>query len=81
MRGTDPITTPLSRKSTDPDGTPEPGARGLTIAVKMTAWALRDGFTEDVRVVVVLAALTVCTTAGEELAEKPPLPEYCADSA
>jgi len=48
-----------SRKVTVPDGLPAPGATTATVAVKVTLCPTVDGFTDDVRLVLVLALLTV----------------------
>src|SRR5829696_5686768 len=75
------MTTPPRRNSTEPAITPPPGATALTVAINVTASPPRDGLSDEVRSVVVLAAVTVCITAAEALATNPPPPEYCTHSA
>src|SRR5205814_562825 len=53
---------------TVPVAVPEPGRFAATAAVKMTAWPGVAGFTDEVRVTVVVSWLTV-----RPLAPKPPL--------
>ena len=53
-----PMTVAPSRKLTAPAGVPAPGATTATVAVKVTLCPKIDGFTEDVRPVLVLALLT-----------------------
>jgi hypothetical protein len=48
-----------SRKLTVPDGLPAPGATTATVAVNVTDCPNTDGLRDDVRVVIVLALLTV----------------------
>ena len=55
-------------------GPPVEGGAGVTVAVNVTAWPRLEGFTEEVRVVVVLACWTVCVIASEVLGEKLALP-------
>jgi hypothetical protein len=55
-----------SKNCTVPVGPEE----GLTVAVKVTCCPKVDGFSDDVSVVVVLAALTVCGTAADVLPVK-----------
>src|SRR2546427_709988 len=52
-----------SLKSAVPVGVPAPGATAATVAVKVTLCPKTDGFTDDVRLVDVLAWLTTCDTA------------------
>ena len=54
-----PITVAPSRKLTVPVGDPAPGAVTVTVAVNVTDCPNTDGLTDDVRVVAVLALLTV----------------------
>ena len=53
------LVTP-SKNVTVPDGLPEPGATAATVAVNVTLCPNTDGFGDEVRLVVVLALLTVC---------------------
>ncbi len=57
------LATPLkvSLKVTVPEGAPVEPAAGATVAVKVTLWPKREGFRDEVRVVVV--AVGVCTAA------------------
>ena len=48
---------------------------GVTVAVNVTAWPKRDGFTDDVTVVELEAFLTVCVIAADVLLAKLALPE------
>jgi hypothetical protein len=70
---TAPRTVVPSLKVTVPVTVPDPGATGLTVAVNVTDWPNSEGFTDEVSAVVVDAAFTVCVTAVEVLAAKPPL--------
>src|SRR5262249_59959806 len=72
--GTVPRTTLPSMKVTVPVGPPIPGARTETTAVKVTAWPVAAGLTDDVRATVVAARLTVTPTAAEALFAKLPVP-------
>jgi hypothetical protein len=56
-----------SRKVTVPVGVPAPGETALTVAVKVTAWPVADGFTDEVTVVKLPALLTVWVIAAEVL--------------
>jgi hypothetical protein len=48
-----------SRKLTVPAGLPAPGAVTVIVAVNVTLCPKTDGFTDDVRLVLVLALLTI----------------------
>src|SRR5262252_8527180 len=74
------ITLP-SLNVTVPVGVPAPGATAATLAVKVTAWPVTAGLTDDPRVSVVAARLTVTATAAESLAAKPLTPKKEAVSA
>jgi hypothetical protein len=63
-----------SRKVTVPVGVPAPGETALTVAVKVTAWPVADGFTDEVTVVELFALLTVWVIAAEVLLLKLPSP-------
>ena len=65
-----PRTTLPSMKVTVPVGVPAPGATAATVAVKVTAWPVTAGLTDDVRATVVVARLTVSATAAEVLSVK-----------
>jgi len=54
-----PMTVVPSRKFTVPVGVPAPGAVTVTVAVNVTLCPKTDGFTDDVRLVLVPALLTV----------------------
>jgi hypothetical protein len=54
-----PRVTVPSRNVTVPDGLPAPGATAVTVAVKVTDCPKTEGLAEDVRLVLVLALLTV----------------------
>src|SRR5207302_6955229 len=56
-----------SKKSALPVGVPAPGATGLTVAVKVTAWPNTDGLGAEVSAVVVPAWPTVWVSTGEEI--------------
>ena len=49
---------PLAQTVTVPVGVPLPGAAAVTVAVKLTAWARTDGFTDDAITVVELSGFT-----------------------
>jgi hypothetical protein len=63
-----PTTLDPSRNCTVPDGVPLAAA---TVALKVTAWPVFEGFNEDVSevVVVILFVLTDCESTAEVLAE------------
>jgi hypothetical protein len=67
-----------SLKVTLPVGVPPPGLWGATVAVYLTVWPVVDGFTEEVRVVVVFALFTVWVMAEEVDPTKEPAPENTA---
>jgi hypothetical protein len=69
-----PITVAPSRKLTVPVAVPAPGATTATVAVKVTDCPKTDGFTDEVRLVVVLALLTTWDTAALVLVRKLPSP-------
>src|SRR5262245_39031226 len=73
------ITFP-SLKVTVPVGVPRPGATAATVAVKVTAWPVTAGLTDDRRVSVVAAGLTVTLAAAEVLLAKPVTPKKVAVS-
>src|SRR5262245_26058866 len=60
-------------KVTVPAGTPAPGARTETAAVKVTDWPATTGLADEVRATEVAAGLTVRGTAAEVLFTKLPL--------
>src|SRR5262245_51092366 len=70
-----PRTTLPSLKVTVPVVDPAAGATAATLAVKVTAWPVTAGLTDDDRVSVVAAGLTVTATAAESLAAKPLTPK------
>src|SRR5262245_17152039 len=72
--GAVPRTTLPSLKVTVPTGTPAPGARTETVAVKVTAWPMTDGLSDDARATDVDAGLTVSARAAELLFAKPAVP-------
>src|SRR5262245_11060529 len=76
-----PRTTLPSWNVTVPVGVPAPGATVDTVAVKVTAWPVTAGLTDDPRVSVVAAGLTVTVVAAEVLAAKPLTPKKDAVSA
>lgn len=65
-------------KTTEPVGVPPPGATAATVAVNFTNCPNTDGFSDDVRLVVLAALLTVCASAAEVLGPYVVLPEYTA---
>jgi len=73
-----PITAAPSRKLTVPVGDPAPGAVTVTVAVNVTDCPNTDGFTDEVRLVLVLALLTTWLTAVLVLVLKLTLPTYVA---
>src|SRR3954451_10003857 len=60
-----PRTTLPSLSVTVPVGVPPPGATAATVAVKVTAWPVTAGLTDDPRATTVAARLTVTATAAE----------------
>src|SRR3954454_7022649 len=64
-----------------PVGDPPPGATAATAAVKVTAWPVTAGLTDDPRATVVDARLTVTAVAAEVLSAKPLTPKNEAVSA
>src|SRR3954471_291159 len=74
-------TTLPSLKVTRPVGVPTPGATAATVAVKVTAWPVTAGLTDDRRATVDAAGLTVTVVAAEVLSVKPPGPEKEAVTA
>src|SRR5207248_3616296 len=58
-----------------------PGATAAALAVKVTAWPVTAGLTDDPRVSVVAARLTVTVAAAEVLSAKPLTPKKEAVSA
>lgn len=66
-----------SLKMTVPAGAIVP-AEGVTVVVNVTAWPYVEGFGEDVTLVLVAIALTVCVNTGEMLPLKLVLPAYTA---
>ena len=76
-----PRTTLPSLNVTVPVGVPPPGATAATVAVKVTAWPVTAGLTDDPRATVVAARLTVTATAAEVLSAKPLVPKKEAVSA
>src|SRR5882724_9748699 len=69
-----PRTVLPSLKVTVPVGVVAPGATAATVAVKVTAWPVTAGLTDDRRATVVAAGLTVTATAAEALSAKPLVP-------
>ena len=49
---------------------PVPGELTVTVAVNVTDWPNTDGFSDEVRAVLVLAWFTTCDTAPEVLVAK-----------
>src|SRR3954447_25536507 len=76
-----PRTTLPSLNVTVPVGVPPPGATAATVAVKVTAWPVTAGLTDDRRATAVAAGLTATDVAAESLAAKPLAPEKEAVSA
>src|SRR5437763_1217285 len=68
------ITLP-SLKVTVPVGVVAPGATAATVAVKVTAWPVTAGLSDDRRATVVAAGLTATAVAAESLPAKPVTPE------
>src|SRR3954452_21336723 len=66
-----PRATLPSLKVTVPVGVPPPGATAATVAVKVTAWPVTAGLTDDRRATVVAAGLTVTGAAAEGLSANP----------
>src|SRR5689334_16366082 len=62
-----PRTTLPSLNVTVPVGVPDPGATGATVAVKVTAWPVTAGLSDEARAIAVAARLTVTPTAAEVL--------------
>ena len=79
-----PFNVPVPRvvapflKVTVPLAVPAPGDAALTVAVKVTDWPKTDGFTEDVKAVVVEALFTTWLTAELVLVSKLESPAYSA---
>jgi hypothetical protein len=74
-----PSVTPPSMNVTDPSGVPAPGDTALTVAVIVMFCLVLDGFFDEVRDVNVLALLTICVKAGDDvLPPKLPSPPYTA---
>ena len=67
-----------SLKVTFPVGVPAPGEFAVTTAVKVTNWPEVEGLSDEVKLVVVEAWLTVWPTNWEVLAGKVVSPLYCA---
>src|SRR3954464_13679508 len=76
-----PRTTLPSLNVTVPVGVPPPGATAATLAVKVTAWPVAAGLTDDSRAAGVPAGFTVTAVAAEVLAAKPLTPENSAGRA
>ena len=74
------ITLP-SLNVTVPVGVPRPGATAATVAVKVTAWPVTAGLTDEARATAVVARLTVTATAAEALFAKLPVAAKEAVSA
>src|SRR5262245_14555683 len=70
-----------TKNVTVPVGVPAPGATAATLAEKVTAWPVTARLTDDPRVSVVAAGLTVTVVAAEVLAAKPLTPKKEAVSA
>src|SRR5262249_35855280 len=75
-----PRTTVPSMNVTVPVGVPAPGATAATVAVKVTAWPVTAGLTDDPRATVVDAGLTVTADAAEVLPAKSAVPPETAGS-
>src|SRR6266498_138064 len=69
-----PKLLPSILNCTVPVGVPEPGATGVTVAVKVIDWPKQDGLAEEVTAVVVFALFTVCVKLGEVSVLKFPSP-------
>jgi len=63
-----------SLNCTVPVGVPDPGAVTLIVAVKVTDWPDKEGFTEDATAVVVEALFTVSLKLADVLVLKLPSP-------
>src|SRR5216684_2488487 len=72
------MVVPASLKFTVPVGVPAPGRLAVTVAVKVTDWPNTDGFTDELRLVVVDAWLTVCVSVALVLVVKLVSPLYTA---
>ena len=73
-----PIVVAPSLNFTVPLGVPAPGATGLTVAVKVTAWPNTEGFVDETSVVVVSPLLTTWLSAFDVLPLKFASPLYTA---
>ncbi len=62
-----PNVVPPSLNVTVPVGVPLAGGTGVTVAVKVTDWPNTDGLVEELRLVVVGGALTVCVNGDPVL--------------
>ena len=67
-----------SRNVTVPVGVPFPGATLATVAVKVTDWPTSEGLADELTVVEVPPAATVCVTTGDVLTPSVELPPYIA---
>jgi hypothetical protein len=54
-----PIVLTPSLNVTVPEGVPDPGATGLTVAVKVTVWPDTEGLADELSAVVLLSTVTV----------------------
>jgi hypothetical protein len=70
LRAAVPNVAAPSLKVTVPVGVPAPGPTADTVAVNVTACPNTDGFSDEVRVVELLALLTVWVRAAEVLVLK-----------
>jgi hypothetical protein len=61
-------------KVTEPVGVPPPGATAATVAVNVTDSPNTDGLFDEARLVLLVALLTVCGSAGDVLDRKVVLP-------
>src|SRR5262249_20436257 len=66
------VTVPVKTLPLTPIGVPDPGATASTVAVKVTAWPVTAGVTDDPRATVGGARLTGSATAAQGLAAKAP---------
>jgi hypothetical protein len=64
-----PKFVPSITNCTVPDSVPLPAA-AATVAVKVTPWPDRDGLTDELTTVLVVAGATVCVSAAAVLLEK-----------
>ena len=77
LSGPDPSEVAPSENVTVPVGVPP--AVLVTVAVKVTDWLPTEGFSDEVSIVVVGAALTVCRMIWDALEGNFASPLYCAE--